>query len=93
MLAVTDQPLSQGSANPVGALHGPAALWPATGPLAQLLVAVQGGGDALLIQQPAMLIQHGGGVGGLVRVDTDHHRHAGAFLEGGQEDTGRAGRL
>jgi fructose-1,6-bisphosphatase/inositol monophosphatase family enzyme len=32
-----------------------------------------------------MLIQRGGGVGSLVRVDTDHHRHAGAFLEGGQE--------
>ena len=37
----------------VGALHGPAALRPAPGPLAQLLVAVQSGGDALLAEQPA----------------------------------------
>jgi len=28
-----------------------------------------------------------------VRVDADHHRHAGAFLEGGQKTPGRAGRL
>ena len=52
------------------------------------LVAVQGGGDALLVQQLAVLIQRGGGVGGLVGVDADHHRHAGTFLEGGQETPG-----
>jgi hypothetical protein len=38
----------------------------------------------LLAQQLAVLVQRGGGVGGLVGVDADHHRHAGAFLEGRQ---------
>jgi hypothetical protein len=93
LFAVADQPLGQGPADAVGALHRPTALRPAPGPLAQLLVAVNGGRDALLVQQPAVLIQRGRGVGGLVGVDTDGHRHAGTFLEGGQERTGKASRL
>jgi hypothetical protein len=62
-------------------------------PTGAMLVAVQGGGDALLAEQPAVLVQRGGGVGGLVGVDADHHRHAGTFLEGQQGIPGRAGRL
>jgi hypothetical protein len=88
LFAVADQPLRQGSADAVGPLDGPAALRPAACPLAQLLVAVQGGRNALAVEQPAVLIQHSRGVGGLVRVDTDHHRHTGAFLEGGQKQSG-----
>jgi hypothetical protein len=61
-------------------------------PYPQGPVALKGGGDALLAEQVAVLIERGGGVGGLVGVDADHHRHGGAFLEG-QQDTGRAGRL
>jgi len=49
---------------------------------ARSVVALQGGGDALLVTQLAVLIQHGGGVSRLVRVDADGHRHVGAFLEG-----------
>jgi hypothetical protein len=78
LFAVADQPLGQGSADTVGALHGPAALWPAPSPLAQLLVAVQGRGDALLAEQSPVVVECGGGVGGLVGVDADHHRHTGA---------------
>jgi hypothetical protein len=44
-----------------------------------------GGRDALLAQQPAVLVERGGSVGSLVRVDADHYRHAGAFLEDAQE--------
>jgi hypothetical protein len=42
----------------------------------------------------ALLVQRSSGVGGLVGVDADHYRHAGAFLEGlpripgGQADLG-----
>ena len=82
LFAVADQPMSQRPPQAVGALDGPAALRPTAGPLAQLLVAVQGGRDALLVEQVALLIEHGGGVGGLVGVDADRHRHVGAFLEG-----------
>jgi hypothetical protein len=78
---------------PWGALDRPTSLLPLSGPLAQQLVAVQGGGDALLALQPTMLIQRGRGVGGLMRIDTDRHRHAGTFLERWQENTGRADRL
>jgi hypothetical protein len=38
----------------------------------------------LLAKQLAVLIQGGRGVGRLVGVDADHHRHGGAFLEGQQ---------
>ena len=38
------------AADAVGALDRPAALWPAVCLLTQLLVAGQGGGDALLVQ-------------------------------------------
>jgi hypothetical protein len=38
----------------------------------------------------AVLIQRGGGVGGLMRVDADHHRHGGAFLEGKRTPGGQA---
>jgi hypothetical protein len=62
-------------------------------PWAQGLVAVQGGRDAQLVQQLAVLVERGGGGGGLVRVDPDGHRHAGTFHTSGQEHTGRAGRL
>jgi hypothetical protein len=90
LLAVADQPLGHGSANAVGALDGPAALPPAAGPLTQPLVAVQGGRDALLIQQLAVLIQHGGGVGGLVGIDADHHRHGAPFSRGQEAPGGQA---
>src|SRR5215211_5296369 len=81
LFAVADQPLGQRPADAVGTLDRPAALRPAPGPLAQLPVAVQGRGDTLLTEQAAMLVEDGGGVGGLVGVDADHHRHRGAFLE------------
>jgi hypothetical protein len=54
-----------------------------------MLVAIQGGRDPLL----AVLIQRGRGVGGLVGVDPDHHRHGAPCLEGQQGIPGRAGRL
>jgi hypothetical protein len=47
------------------------------------VVAGTCGWEALLLQQLAVLVERGGGVGGLVRVDPDHYRHPGAFLEGG----------
>jgi hypothetical protein len=88
LLAVADQPLGHCAADAVGALDRPAALRPALGPLAQLLVAVDGGEDALLAEQLAVLVERGRGVGGLVGVDADHHRHAGTFLEGREGATG-----
>ena len=90
LFAVADQPLGHGSPDTVDALDRPAALRPAAGPPAQLLIAVQGGGDTLLAEQLAVLVERGGGVGGLVRVDPDRDGHPGAFLKGGgQERTGR----
>ena len=86
LFAVADQPLGQRPADPMRALHRPASILPLSSPLAQGLVALQGGGDALLAEQVAVLVERGGGVGGLVGVDPDGHRHAGTFLEGGQED-------
>jgi hypothetical protein len=50
LLAVADQPLGHGSSNTVGALDRPAALRPAAGPPAQVLIAVQGRGDTLLAE-------------------------------------------
>jgi hypothetical protein len=93
--AVADQPLGVGSADAVGALDCPAALRPAPGPLAQGLVAVEGGRDVLLAEELAVLVEGGGGVGGLVGVDADHHRHGGPFsrANGDAGDAGRAGRL
>jgi hypothetical protein len=79
VLAVADQPLSQRPADAMGALHRPATLRSAFCPLAQLLVAVEGGGDTLLAEQLAVLVQRGGSVGGLVGVDADHHRHGAPF--------------
>jgi hypothetical protein len=42
----------------------------------------------LLAEQVPVLVEGGGGVGGLVGVDADHHRHGDAFLEGQQGATG-----
>jgi hypothetical protein len=81
VFTVADQPLREGSADAVGALHRPAALRPAFCPPTKGPVAVQGGRDAVAVQQLAMLVEGGGGVGGLVGVDADHHRHRDAFLE------------
>jgi hypothetical protein len=67
----------------MGALDRPAPLRPRSSPLKQALVADTRGWNALLVEQLAVLVEHGGGVGGLVGVDTDDHRHPGAFLEGG----------
>jgi hypothetical protein len=39
-----------------------------------------------------VVVERGGGVGCLVGVDADHHRHAGTFLEAGRKIR-RAGRL
>jgi hypothetical protein len=89
--AVADQPLGVGSADAVGALDCPAALRPTGCPLAQGLVAVEGGRDVLLAEELAVLVEGGGGVGGLVGVDADHHRHGGAFLEGQQGTPGTPG--
>jgi hypothetical protein len=44
-------------------------------------------GDVLQAQELAVVVECGG-VGGLVGVDADHHRHAGAFLEGRQKQPG-----
>jgi hypothetical protein len=68
-------------------------LRPAAGPLAQGLVAVHGGGDALLAEQLAVLIQRGRGVGGLVGSTPIIAGMRAPFSRGGQENTGRAGRL
>jgi hypothetical protein len=84
LFAVANQPLGQRPADAVGTLDRPTSLLPLSGPLAQQLVAVQGGGDALLAEQVAVLVQGGGGVGGLMGVDADHHRHAGTLLEAGR---------
>jgi hypothetical protein len=56
LFAVAGQPLGQGPADAVSALHRPAALRPATGPPAQDLVAVQGGRNTLLAEQLAVLV-------------------------------------
>jgi hypothetical protein len=92
-LAVASQPLRQGSADAVGALDRPAALRPAPGPLAQLLVAVQGRGDTLLTEQAAVLVEGGGGVGALWGSTPMVTGMRAPFLKGGQENTGRADRL
>jgi hypothetical protein len=84
VLAVSDQPLGQWPAHPAGALHRPAPLRPGLGPSAQGLIASIGGRELLLVQQLTGLVESGGGVGGLVGVDPDGHRHAGTFLAGGQ---------
>jgi hypothetical protein len=95
VLAAGDQLLGERSADAVRALHRPPPAIPPSGPLAQGLVALQGGREALLAAQLAVLVEHGGGVGGLVRVDPDRHRHWAPFLESqqdhrrGQTDLGR----
>jgi len=83
LLAVSDQLLGHGSADPVGALDRPAALRPALGPREQALVAGTCGWEALLAQELAVVVEGGGGVGGLVRVDPDSDGHPGTFLECG----------
>jgi hypothetical protein len=84
-LAVSDQLLGHGSADPVGTLDRPAPLRPAPSPLEQALIAGTCGGEALLVQQLAVVVEGGGGMGGLVRVDPDRHWHPGTFLECGWE--------
>jgi hypothetical protein len=66
VLAVADQPLGQGPADTVGALHRPPPVWPSCSPGTQGLIAVQSGGDVLLAEQVPVLVEGGGGVGGLV---------------------------
>src|SRR4029450_6921015 len=88
LLSIAPESLGQGPPDTVGALHRPAALRPAARPLAQLLVTLQGGGDALLAEQLAVLIQCGGGVGGLVRVDPNGDEHPAPFSRSEQERTG-----
>jgi hypothetical protein len=93
VLAVADQPLGQRPADPVGTLDRPAALRPTLRPYPQGLVAVQGGRDALLPEQLAVLIQHGGGVGGLMG---GRRRSSPAWevpFSRADKDTRRAGRL
>jgi hypothetical protein len=80
-LPVRHQLLGEGPADAMRALHRPGPLRPAAGPLAQALVAGAAGWKALVAQQLAALVERGGGMGGLVRVDADGHWHAGTLLE------------
>ena len=50
LLAIANQPLGQRPTDPMRALDRPAALRPAARPPAQVMVAVQGGRDALRVQ-------------------------------------------
>jgi hypothetical protein len=90
-----DQPLGQCPAEALGALDGPAALRPAVCHGRKAWVAVQGGRDAQLVQQLAVLVERGGGGGGLVRVDPmvtgirAPFIRAGRNTPGGQADLGR----
>jgi hypothetical protein len=88
LLPVADQPLGQRPADAVGAFDRPTSLLPLSGPLAQRPIPHQGGRNTLAIEQLAVPIERGRGVGGLVWVDPDGHRHGGTFLEGGQGATG-----
>ena len=73
---VADQLLREGAAQAAGALHGPAPLGPAFGPAAQRPRTSPGGGEPLLGDQFAALVEHGSGAAGLVGIDPDGHGHA-----------------
>jgi hypothetical protein len=66
VLAVCGQLLGEHAAQAAGALHRPAPRGPALGPAAQRTQANPGGGEALLVNQVAALIQYGRSVAGLV---------------------------
>jgi len=62
---IGDQLLGKCPAGPMRALNRPASLRPGPSPFTQVLIANVGSWEVLLVQQPAVLIQRGGGLGAL----------------------------
>jgi hypothetical protein len=90
LLAVANQPLGQRPPEAVSALNRPTPVRPSCRPPTQGLVALNGGRNTLAVEQVAVLIQCGGGMGGPVGVDADRHRHGGRLSRGRQAPGGQA---
>jgi hypothetical protein len=89
LLAVANQPLGQRPSEAVSTLHRPTPVRPSCRPPTQGLVALNGGRNTLAVEQVAVLIQRGGGMGGPVGSMPIVTGMAGAFLEGGRHREGR----